>query len=170
MTRLIYLAQATNRIIKAGSLVLAIAVAIPFGLVVALTFFDVSGRLAMDKPIRGTIELTQMVVVLMTFLVPAFVMRARRHITIDILTDRLHLRSKAILESFTVVLSLAFFIYFAWQSAEFTVHMWQIKQYSPLLEIPLGVVWTGMTIGLSWLSLELFVRLVDLIRGLVKGS
>ena len=170
MTGVTTLGEATNRIVKAVTQVLAVVAASALSLIVLLTVVDVLSRFVLNKPIKGTVELTQIMTILLTFLVMAYVTRKQRHICLDLLVSRLPLQKRAILESFTLLLSLFFFSVFAWRSVGFTLRVWQTKEHSALLGIPTGLIWVFVTIGLFWLCLELVIRLVDSTGSIVKGS
>ncbi len=83
---------------------------------VFLVTTDVAGRYFLNKPLPGTYELTQCLMIAIVFLPLAYVQRMRRHVAVEFVVSRLSAKVRLIFE--TTVLSLGIFLFglLVWRS------------------------------------------------------
>jgi TRAP-type C4-dicarboxylate transport system permease small subunit len=96
---------------KVGSRVAAAALFLMMLLVAA----DVIGRYVFSKPIKGAMEIDELMMVLVVFLVLAYCTLEKGHIRVELLLAHLSRRTQAILDSFTYLSSLGIVALFVWQ-------------------------------------------------------
>ena len=85
-----------------------------FILMVALTFADVFLRYMLGRSMPGTVELTELLMVIVVFSSIAATQWQKSHVTMDILTSRLREPSRALLEAVTGLWSVVIALLCAW--------------------------------------------------------
>jgi len=91
---------------------------ISLGSLFVLTFLvtsDVIGRYIFMRPIKGTEDISEIIMVLTVFLSLGLTQYVKGHVSIDIITSRLQERYKVILNCFTSFIAFLFFLLVAWQ-------------------------------------------------------
>lgn len=84
-------------------------------LTVALTFADVFGRYALNNPISGAMDATELMLVCMVFWGGAYTVLARGHVRVDVVVSRFSRHTQAILSSATTFISLVIGVLISWQ-------------------------------------------------------
>ena len=98
--------RATMWLARAGSVGLAC--------MMFLTLFDVIGS-AIDHPIVGTVEVTELIMGMMVYLGVGYTTFNRGHIRVDILITMLPPRVQAILDLLTISIGFAFMLTVCWR-------------------------------------------------------
>jgi TRAP-type C4-dicarboxylate transport system permease small subunit len=128
-----------ERVIVAGS-VLIMAV---------LMSAHVVGNLLFDRGIPGTYEVTEMLIVVMTFVGVGYAARCARHISMSAIYDQLSgWPRKALL----IVICLgtgALMFYFAYKSALYDVTIYERGRASSSLGVPLWMIYLALPIGFT---------------------
>lgn len=88
-------------------------------LTMVVTLCDVIGRKFFDRPVSGTIELTEVALVCLVYLGMASAQRAGDHVSIDLLYDRLGPRGKLLLRGFATSITLTVLGLIIWRVAEY---------------------------------------------------
>jgi TRAP-type transport system small permease protein len=135
----------------------------------AWTVTDIVGRAFFSSPVRGTVEITELAVVVLVYLGLARTESQDAHISVDLLYIRLGVRAKLALRVFAGVVSVAVL----------TVMTWRLWVYAGSLEaggyttgirrIPLYPVALLGVIGSAMFTVALFVNGLVALRALVKG-
>jgi len=109
---------------------------------------DVTGRYVFSSPIPGTLEFTEFLIVFVVFFSLAYVQLTKRHICVELVTQRLPGKVGDALAVFVLVIAAVFFALMCWQSWYAGVSAWeyreasdglvQIPVYPPKLAIPFG--------------------------------
>lgn len=109
---------------------------------------DVTGRYVFSSPIPGTLEFTEFLIVFVVFFSMAYVQLTKRHICVELLTQRLPRRVADGLAVVVLVIAAVFFVLMCWQSwhagvssleyREASDGLVQIPVYPPKLAIPFG--------------------------------
>jgi len=86
-------------------------------LMVLLITTDVVLRYAFNRPIKGTYEIVELMLVVIVYLGLTFVQIKKAHISVTMVTEKLSPRAVAILESATYLLCLGIFVLITWQCA-----------------------------------------------------
>ena len=111
---------------------------------------DVTGRYVFSSPIPGTLEFTEFLIVFVVFFSMAYVQLTKRHICVELVTQRLPRRVGDGLAVVVLLIATVFFLLMAWQSwhsglsaleyREASDGLVQIPVYPPKLAIPFGGV------------------------------
>ena len=111
---------------------------------------DVTGRYLFASPIPGTLEFTEFLMVFVVFLSLPYVQLKKRHICVELVTQRLPIKVADGLAVVTLLVAALFFGLMAWQSwlsaassfeyLEASEGLIQIPIYPPKFAIPFGSV------------------------------
>ena len=85
-------------------------------IMVVLVTAHVLSRALFKKPLMGTVELEELMIVILVFLGMAYTQVKGKHISVDFLTSRLSERTRNILSVATSLLSMLLFFALSWQS------------------------------------------------------
>ena len=109
---------------------------------------DVAGRYLFSSPIPGTLEFTEFLIVFVVFFSMAYVQLTKRHICVELLTQRLPRRVADGLAVVVLLIAALFFALMCWQAwfsglsaleyREASDGLVQIPVYPPKLAIPFG--------------------------------
>jgi TRAP-type C4-dicarboxylate transport system permease small subunit len=126
---------------------------------------DIFMRFAFTKPIPGTLEVSEQIVVIMTFFCLAYVGIQDRHIRTTIIIDRLPTRGRYIAELLAIVLMIVLLTFLFWRTSveawrsfsigEVRMGLIEIPIYPAKIAIPLGIA-----VAWSWHFLE-FLNLIS---------
>ena len=119
-----------------------------FVFMVFLTFSDVILRYFFNRPISGSIEITEVMMVILVFSSIAYAQFKDAHVSMDILTSSLKKNKQNILEGISLVFSIVIFIVIIWRSF---IAAYTSTHLTAVLHIPLKYV--GLLIPLSSLLL-----------------
>lgn len=133
-----------------------------------LTVVQSIGRYGFNHPIPGDIELSSFFLVTSTFLVCAYTMVEKRHVSVGLIADRFSPRAQAIIDSFTYILCLVVAIVAFWQSFVRGINMVQVRQSSGVLHIPIFPFIFIVGIGWGMFALATAIHLVHLLAKAVK--
>lgn len=97
-----------------------LALAIFFGMMV-LTFADVFLRYVFNRPITGTKEYIEVLLVVVVAFTIAYTYRLKRHVTVDIIVSRLRGATKLVWETVITTISFALAFLLLWQSVSQTM-------------------------------------------------
>jgi tripartite ATP-independent transporter DctM subunit len=126
---------------------------------------DVILRYAFNRPIKGSFELIELMLVVITFMGLAYTQLKRGHVSVTLITEKLTSRTVAILESATYLLCLMITIFITWQSVIRAGIVKEEGTASDLLLIPIyPFVWV-VVLGSAILCL---VFLKDLLKSVGK--
>lgn len=130
-------------------------------LMMFFTFSDVFGRYLLNKPIAGSIDVGEIMVVTLAFLGVAYTQVQRGHVRVEILISRLSRHTQAILETITSFLSAGIFGFIGWEVGVRAVGIMVSREpdvLSPTLQIPEAPFMLLAAIGLVILCLVLLVN------------
>lgn len=128
-----------ERVIVAGS-VLTMA---------ALMSAHVVGNLLFDHGIPGTYEVTEMLIVVMTFIGVGYAARCARHISMSAIYDQLSGRLRKALLIVICLGTAVLMFYFAYKSAQYVMVLHERGRASSSLHVPLWIVNLALPIGFS---------------------
>lgn len=129
------------------------------GLVVAVNVF---GRYLFNKPLLGTVELVEVMMVIIAFFTIPYTQLIRRHVRVDVVTSHLSSRIQVIMGSIAFFLSAGIFIVITYQSTLFAIfHAHDLNKATFLFHIPHAFLWCVMVLGCILLCLKL---LADIFR------
>lgn len=146
-----------ERIIVAGS-VLVMAV---------LMSCHVVGNLLFNRGIPGTYEVTEMLIVVMTFVGVGYAARNARHISMSAIYDQLSGRLRKALLVLICLGTGALMFYFAWKSAEYAAVIQERGRVSSSLHVPMWMVDLALPIGFTLAGVQ---YLLTSLRNLVSDD
>lgn len=103
-----------GRLIHTLSRLLNLVGVIVLPIMMLLTVGDVFGRYTLNRPIPGTLELVQFMLLIVVFLGLAYTASDKGHVSIDFVTQRLPPRTQDFIASIVYLVSTAIFIIMTW--------------------------------------------------------
>ena len=128
------------------------------GLLMVLTVANVILRDFFDKPIMGTPELSEFMMVLVIFLALAWCAITRKHVKVELVVNRFSPRIQAIFNGITLLLTLGIFVIITWQSF---LESMVVYDTTSLLRIPHTPFYWIMTFGLGLFCLSILVLIIE---------
>jgi TRAP-type C4-dicarboxylate transport system permease small subunit len=123
---------------------------------------DVGGRYLFSKPIPGTYEISEMLMVFVVFFALAFTQASRSHIRAEMLVRLFPPRGRLIADIFTHVVFLAIFVFFLVEGAAQAISSWEEKEFvTGLINIPRYPARWAVVAGELLLCLQLIFDVVD---------
>jgi len=130
---------------------------------------DVLLRYLLNSPIPGATDIGKYCLIATIFLGLAYTQWEKRHIAVELLTDRLQGRKRALLDIVTLCVSLIFFALITWQGWNMFWDSWLIKQYEDgLPHFPIYPSKFLVPVGGSLMCLQIIVDIIATIKGLKK--
>jgi TRAP-type C4-dicarboxylate transport system permease small subunit len=137
-------------------------------LMMLYVFGNCAGRALFRTPIMGTIEIAGLAGAVVVSIAVAFAEREKSNVVVDIVTEALPQRTKSVLESLMLVLSLAVLTAMIYAVIEDGIEAFVTKDTSITTGIPLGpfkFVWAAGLLG-SWVFM--FKHFVEALKKAVK--
>jgi len=128
------------------------------GLLMLLTVANVILRDFFNKPIMGTPELSEFMMVLVVFLALAWCAITRKHVKVELVVNRFSPRIQAIFNGITLLLTLGIFVIITWQSF---LESMVVYDTTSLLRIPHTPFYWIMTFGLGLFCLSILVLIIE---------
>jgi TRAP-type transport system small permease protein len=119
-----------------------------------MVFANVVLRFLTDHSILWVEEVSRYLMIWLTFLGAGLVLRYGGHIGIDALQDA-YPRAAPVIRAIIFLLLLGFFAFMVWIGIRYTTRTW--AQTTPVMEIPVGIVYLAMPIGFSLLIVHLLL-------------
>ena len=134
-----------------------------------LTVSDIFSRFVLNKPFAFTFELTELMMIIVTFLGLGYITAINRQIDVDILVPRLPLRVQGAIGAFNALLGIGLFSLIAWQTAIRALQVWQENLCTEILKLTMTPVIFIVSLGSLLLCLELVIVLIGSLGEAVKG-
>jgi TRAP-type transport system small permease protein len=133
---------------------------ITIAVIMMLTTADVFMRYVFARPITGTTELTEfMMVILILSVVPAAL--ANRHIRVDVLTQLVTPKGQAFFDAVTLIASSWLVAIMGWRAIKACLFMIQNDARSPTLDIPLYPFYVIVGAGFIFLFAAMIALIVQ---------
>ena len=130
-----------------------------------LVVCDVGGRYLFNRPVHGTLEITEFIMVGLVFLTLAHTQAIKAHIQVELLIGLMSRRKKLILDLVTYLLGAGIFALIAWQNWLSFLDSWGIREqtdgYIPFPVYPAKLV---VPIGCFLLTLRFIVDIMGAIK------
>jgi TRAP-type C4-dicarboxylate transport system permease small subunit len=131
---------------------------------------DVIGRYVFNKPIAGTMEISEVLMAGMVFLSWAYTQRTGGHVRVELVISRYSAQARAIANFVTLFLALVLFSAIVWQSAIIAMKCVQEHRILRIVEIPVGPFYFLVPVGAFFLCLEFIIHMVHLVPQMRRGS
>ena len=132
-----------------------------------LTTADVVGRDFFNKPVAGTLEVSEYMLAVLILLGAAYTQQVKGHVAVDFFTGRFSPKTRVYFDVLTTGLSLFIVAILTWQGFVLGI---QETAVTDQLRIPKAPFKLLVGIGGALLWLELFVDLVDSIGKIRRGA
>ena len=166
MARLKFLCTTLDRWLK---FFVNLSAGISAGIVFIMMFpisADVILRYVFNKPLHGTYQLAEFMMVGAVYMSIAYVQLHREHIKLDLATSWMHPKNQLRLDIFGQIIGIAIFTIIAWQTGKMAWKSWITDDYTMgLVEWPLWPAKAAVSYGSGLLVLQI---LSDTIRDIVK--
>jgi TRAP-type C4-dicarboxylate transport system permease small subunit len=136
--------------------------------IMLMTVVDVIGRTAFNTPFRGTIELTQMAMVLVVYLGLGYAAHEDDHISVDLLDSQLGRRMRLAVAVFTGIFGAAVIGLLTWNLYQFADRLDIGGFTTAVLRIPQGPVALAAVVGGVMFVLALISTAALALRSLLK--
>jgi TRAP-type C4-dicarboxylate transport system permease small subunit len=133
-----------------------------------LTVADVLLRSFLNRPILGTVELTENLMVALGFLMLAWCARNQGNIRVDLAVGRLPYRVRTSIDSITCFFSLFIFSIITWQGALELGEAWRSGEATNILRTPIYPFYAALVAGSGILCLVLLANLIQLVVQAVR--
>ena len=130
-----------------------------------LTACDVIVRASLARPITGTVELSEYMLVVFILLGLAYTQQVKGHVRVSFLVSRLPPRAQQVVEIVTIFLSVFIISILAWQGWKVGI---EERTVSDMLRIPQFPFRVLVAVAASCLCLELLIDLVASVGKLVR--
>lgn len=127
----------------------------------------VVGNLFFDRGIPGTYEVTEMLIVVMTFVGVGYAARLARHISMSAIYDQLSGGPRKALLILICLGTGALMFFFAWKSAEYVMVLYDRGRTSSSLHVPLWMINLALPIGFTLAGVQ---YVLTIIRNLVSDD
>ena len=102
-----------------------------------LTVADVFGRYLFNRPVAGTFEITEMLMVLIVFMALGLAQHHNEHISLDLAYNYFPGRLKSLTDIFVEAVNLVVVVGITWQLYEYSVRMSEGNYTTAVLELPI---------------------------------
>jgi TRAP-type mannitol/chloroaromatic compound transport system permease small subunit len=143
------------------------------GLALMLMMFIGAADVIMDKlfnrPIPGTLEFSESLLVMSFFMAIGFTQLRRGHIAVELFTSRVKGTKKEFLDLISYLLLLVFFFLITFQGWKFALYSLKILEFQAgLINFPVYPAKLIAAFGLSIMTLQCFADLVNGIRKIIR--
>jgi TRAP-type transport system small permease protein len=150
------LLRAALAVANAGAALSAAAIAA----LVAITVVDVGGRYLFNKPLLGGVEISEFLLVILSFAALAYAERRNAHIAVDFFTTHLPPRVQRVLDAFAALLGVVFWGCVGWRALAHAERVRVAQEVSLSWLVPTYPFYLAVTLGSAMLVLLLVVRML----------
>ena len=134
-----------------------------------LTVADVFMRYALNKPILGTIEITEYIMAIVSFFGLSWCALEEMNARVTIIVQRFSKKAQAVFNAINFLLCLSVVPLVAWQGFAASNHARQTGKFSFLLEIPAYPFYFVLGVGFAMLTIVVILLFVKSLIGVVRG-
>ena len=124
-------------------------------LMMLLTTIDVLGRYLFDKPVQGTFELTEIMLVTIVFCSLAFCQFSKGHISVDIVVKHFSQKIQKIIQTLNYFVTIMVLVLIAWMSFQNGMMVRESKQVTMILGIPIYPFVLVVSLGALGMAVEI---------------
>ena len=134
---------------------------------------DVAGRYLFSMPLPGTMEISESVLVFITFLCAANVLARGGHIRVTILIDRLSPTQRLWADLFCFLVGFSITLLIAWRAFLYGLYSYKVHDTAgtgTAFDLPLYPAKFAFFVGIAMLSLQFFIQMLNSFFGIVTKS
>ena len=149
---------------------LVIAAVLAF-LLCFLVVADVIGRVAFNHPVKGTIEIVSLSIVVICYLQAGFAIRSGGMLQVDMFVSKASPRMQSVFAAIAALAGLVFFAAICWGSFEGASHAWSSNEYEGegALRVPVWPARFVLVLGTGIATLSYFLTLVQNCASALQG-
>jgi len=124
---------------------------------------DVTGRYLFTKPTPGTLEISESVLVFITFLCLAHVLSRGEHVRVTILLERLSPERRAWFDIFAFAVGFLMMLLIAWRALPFALYSYKVQDTSgtgTAFDLPLYPAKFAFFFGSAMLCIQFLIQLI----------
>ncbi|MBN1957260.1 MAG: TRAP transporter small permease [Desulfuromonadales bacterium] len=145
------LCRVINRISEIGELLTEIMIVV----LALMIFYEVIARYIFRNPSVYTVEISEYIMIFITFISAGWVLQQDRHINMTILVDRLSSKARSILKVLTSSITMAYCLVIIWKSVRTVLIAYNGDYHSAsAVNFPLWIVYFFIPLGISILFLQ----------------
>ena len=129
---------------------------------------DVIGRYLFNKPITGTLEISEILMAGMVFFGWPYTQAVMGHVRVDLIVSRFPRRAQALTDFISTLLALALFSLIVWRGIETAISYWHSNRTIDILYIPIFPFQLFVPFGAFFLCLVLIIQLLHSIAEMRK--
>lgn len=140
-------------------------------IMVMLTTVHVIGRYAFNYPVKGLVEMSGLLLLIVISLAGAYTVITRGHVTVTLLLNRFPPRVRSVINYVTYSLCLIFTALAAWQTFRRSIWLSQVGQTTEILGIPIPPFY--ILLGICWVlfSLAIILQIITFFKSSIdKGE
>ena len=126
-----------------------------------ITAVDVCSRFVFNLPVTGSIEITGFALLLTVLFAIPYAAARKQHITVDVIVFRLPERARLVIDSITVLITIALFCVVVWRSIVYSMLMHTLHRITAVLQLPLSPFVMVVAFGFGLSCFVLFVSLLE---------
>lgn len=134
-----------------------------------LTVVHAVGRYGFKEPIRGLMEMSCFMLIIIIFLSGAYTQVVKGHVSVGLIVDRFSKRTQAIIDSVTYIISLAVVIVAFWQSLVRGMNLIGSGYVTAALGIPHFPFPFVMAFGWAIFALAILMHLIHFLPRAFRG-
>lgn len=138
-----------------------------FVIMVVLTFSDVLLRYLFNRPIDGTVEITELMMVIVVFCGVGYAQVTRSHVTMDILVGKLDPKSLHLLRGITNLLSILLFVIVSWRNL---LHAFTTPELTLVFNFPIKPFAALAGLGGILILIPLLSEFLSDMRNAIQGE
>lgn len=127
---------------------------------------DVVGRYFFNVPVKGTFEISEILLAGIVFFGWAYAMSTGGHVTVDTFFYHFPPRVRAVVGAATSFVSMVIFVLIGWQGALKVVASWKAERYIDVVGWPIAPFESFVCIGSLALFLELLLNMLHHLQDL----
>lgn len=131
---------------------------------------DVIGRYVFNKPIMGTLEISEVLMAGVILFGWAYALKTGSHVKVELVISHYPSRARVIVNFVTLLLSLGLFCLITRQSAMLALKYAQENRAFQTLGFPTAPFYFFVPIGAFFLCLEFIIQMIHLIPEMRKGN
>lgn len=159
--------KAYSKVTRAAVFICGISIAV----MMSYGFVDVWARYLFNRPLYGTYELSELLMVAVVFLSVAICQAEDRHMRVDFLFPYISRRVKRVLDCFAYICGITVCGFLAWYSVVPALYSWRIREHSEgIISFPVYPAKFVIVVGASLLGIQLLLDLASGIREFRRGS
>lgn len=130
---------------------------------VLLVVVDIILRRFFNSPLPWSLEVIQVMLVVVVFFSVAYCGTQKAHVSIDVVTSRLPSKARTAIDILTHILGIVILVYMAWGGIVSAIGKFNDHRVTGILPIPIYPFVFVVAFGCILLALVILVQLIDLI-------